>query len=287
MSLKSTRATSPKTLRQRKASTSLVPVRDRRRHWIFLGAASVTAMLAVSIFVFAGGPAWVHGKSADATSRAGFAITKIDIQGLKNTPRLAVHAALGANDGALLFTDLDDIRAKIEQIPWVAHADVMRKLPDRLDVRIVERRPFAIWQHNGRLVVIDKQGLELTGQGIERFAQLPLVVGDGAALNAQAVFADMSVVPGLTHRVDSVMWIGQRRWDVRFKTGETLMLPEGRTAQLSALKAFAELQNGFQLLGRGKARFDMRLGDRMFVARVADETSTQGTAKRRSGDTSI
>jgi cell division protein FtsQ len=287
MNHKSTRTATPRNARQRRASTSLVPVRDRRRQWIFTGAATAAILLGAGIFVFAGGPAWVHGESADATARAGFAITKIDIQGLKNTPRLAVHAALGANDGALLFTDLDDIRAKIELIPWVAHADVMRKLPDRLDVRIVERQPFAIWQNNGRLAVIDRQGLELTGQGIERFAQLPLVVGDGAARNAQAVFADIAVVPGLAHRVDSVMWIGQRRWDVRFKSGETLMLPEGRTAQLSALKAFAELQNGFQLLGRGKARFDMRLGDRMFVARVADEAGTQGTAKRRSGETSI
>jgi cell division protein FtsQ len=287
MSRKSSRAASGQTATARKASTSLVPVRDRRRQWVLMGASGVAAVLGAGIFIFAGGPEWLHDRSADATARAGFAITKVDIQGLKNTPRLAIHAALGANDGALLFTDLDEIRAKVQQIPWVEHANVMRILPDRLEIRIVERVPFAIWQHLGRLAVIDVHGRELTGQGIERFAQLPLVVGDGAALNAHDVFADIAAVPGIAHKVDSVMWIGHRRWDLRFRSGETLMLPEGRGAQQSALKAFAELQNGFQLLGRGKARFDMRLGDRMFVARVADEASTHGTAKRPASETSI
>jgi cell division protein FtsQ len=277
----------PRRVQTRATSMSLVPVRDRRRQRIVFGVAAVSVAIGAAVFVFAGGPAWVQSASADATARAGFAITKIDIQGLKNTPRLAIHAALGARDGALLFTDLADIRAKVEQIPWVAHANVVRKLPDRLEINIVERRPFAIWQHHGRLAVIDERGRELTGQGIERFAQLPLVVGDGASLNAKAVFADISLVPGIAHRVDSVMWIGNRRWDVRFKSGETLMLPEGRAAQQSALKAFAELQNGFQLLGRGQARFDMRLGDRMFVARVANENQQENKVKLRSGATSI
>jgi cell division protein FtsQ len=274
--------------RSNTTSTSLVPVVARQRQWILLGASSVAVLLGVGIFVLAGGPGWVQQRSADVTSRAGFAIAKIDIEGLRYTPRLAVHAALGANDGAILFTDLNEIRARVEAISWVERAQVIRKLPDRLEIHITERKPFAIWQHRGRLAVIDVKGRELTGQGVERFTQLPLVVGEGAAANAQQVFADMGVVPGLLHRVDSVVWVGNRRWDVRFHSGEILMLPEGRTPQQSALKAFAELQNGYQLLGRGKARFDMRLGDRMFVARTEEEkTGAQVVSQRPAKETSI
>ncbi len=279
--------------RQNATSTSLVPLVERKRRWVLIGAVATTVVLGAGIFIFGGGPAWMQQRSADMTARAGFAISKIDIQGLTYTPRLAVHAALGANDGAILFSDLDDIRARIEQISWVERAEVIRRLPDRLEVRIVERKPFAIWQHRGRLAIIDGQGRELTGQDIGRFAHLPLVVGDGAASNARHVFADIGIVPGLLHRVDSVVWVGNRRWDVRFKTGEVLMLPEGRVPQQSALKAFAELQNGYQLLGRGKARFDMRLGDRMFVARAAEEKSgpknlgAETTSQRPPKETSI
>jgi cell division protein FtsQ len=274
--------------RQIASSTSLVPVIDRTRRWILMGATTVAAALGIAIFVIAGGPDWVRQNAADTTARAGFAVSKIDINGLRYTPRLAVHAALGANDGAILFTDLDEIRARIEAISWVKQAQVIRKLPDRLEVLIVERKPFAIWQHRGRLAIIDEQGLELTGQGVDRFTDLPLVVGEGAANHANQVFADMSVVPGLRHRVDSVVWVGNRRWDVRFKTGEILMLPEGRQQQQSALKAFAELQNGYQLLGRGKARFDMRLGDRMFVARSeAEKTNVESAGAQKPRETSI
>lgn len=288
-------AASAKTVRARQntTSTSLVPVVDQRRKWILRGAVVLVVAMVAGIFLLAGGPSWVRQRSADTTAQAGFAISKIDIQGLIYTPRLAVHAALGANDGAILFTDLDAIRARIEQISWVERAQIMRKLPDRLEIRIVERKPFAIWQNNGRLAIIDGQGRQLTGQAIGRFAQLPLVVGEGAATNARAVFADIAVVPGLLHRVDSVAWIGNRRWDVRFKTGEVLMLPEGRKPQQSALKAFAELQKGYQLLGRGKARFDMRLGDRMFVARAGEEktglknSETEAAPRRSFRETSI
>jgi cell division protein FtsQ len=288
-----TRKSSPRSAkrmqsRENATSTSLVPVMDRRRRWILTGATTVAAALGVAIFVIAGGPDWVRQNAADTSARAGFAVSKIEINGLRYTPRLAVHAALGANDGAILFTDLDEIRTRIESISWVKQAQVIRKLPDRLEVSIVERKPFAIWQHNGRLAIIDAQGLELTGQGVDRFADLPLVVGEGAATHAHQVFADMTVVPGLLHRVDSVVWVGNRRWDVRFKTGEVLMLPEGRTQQQSALKAFAELQNGYQLLGRGKARFDMRLGDRMFVARTESEkTNVESAGAQMPRETSI
>jgi cell division protein FtsQ len=288
-----TRKSSPRSAkaarsRENTTSTSLVPVIDRRRRWILAGATTLASALGVAIFVLAGGPDWVRQHAADTTARAGFAVSKIEINGLRYTPRLAVHAALGANDGAILFTDLDEIRARIETISWVKQAQVIRKLPDRLEVSIAERTPFAIWQHRGRLAIIDAQGLELTGQGVERFADLPLVVGEGAATHAHQVFADMAVVPGLRHRVDSVVWIGNRRWDVRFKTGEILMLPEGRVQQQSALKAFAELQNGYQLLGRGKARFDMRLGDRMFVARTeGEQTSVDSAGAQKPRETSI
>ncbi len=281
--------TSARTARSREyaTQTSLVPVIERKRRWVLIGAASVAVMFCAGIFVLGGGPQWVQQSASETSARAGFALSKVEIEGLSYTPRLAVHAALGANDGAILFTDLEDIRGRVERISWVQSAEVIRKLPDRLEIRIVERKPFAIWQHRGRLAIIDAQGRELTGQDISRFAQLPLVVGEGAAQNAQAVFADINLVPGLGHRVDSVVWLGNRRWDVRFKTGETLMLPEGRTAQQSALKAFAELQNGYQLLGRGKARFDMRLGDRMFVAREAEKASSEIVAHRSPKETSI
>src|SRR3546814_15048721 len=72
------------------------------------------------------------------------------------------------------------------------------------------------------------------------------------------------------------VWIGGRRWDIRFRSGETLALPEGDAAAIRALKLFAKLDGAQGLLKRGFVRFDMRLPDKL-VIRVTDEPGRQAT----------
>jgi len=60
-------------------------------------------------------------------------------------------------------------------------------------------------------------------------------------------------------------WIGGRRWDIRFKTGETLSLPEGAAPALAALKRFMDMNTRRNLLGGNFLRFDMRIEGKMIV----------------------
>jgi cell division protein FtsQ len=62
-------------------------------------------------------------------------------------------------------------------------------------------------------------------------------------------------------------WVGNRRWDLRFQSGETLSLPEGDRDSASALVNFARMDGVNRLLGRGIVKFDMRDPDR-FVLRL-------------------
>jgi cell division protein FtsQ len=62
-------------------------------------------------------------------------------------------------------------------------------------------------------------------------------------------------------------WVGNRRWDLRFQSGETLALPEGEQDAARALIRFARMDGVTGLLGEGFQRFDMRVPDR-FVVRV-------------------
>jgi cell division protein FtsQ len=65
-------------------------------------------------------------------------------------------------------------------------------------------------------------------------------------------------------------WIGDRRWDIRFQTGEVLALPEGEDAGRRALARFAQIDQQNQLLGKGFVHFDMRLPGKL-IARLAGE----------------
>jgi cell division protein FtsQ len=214
------------------------------------------------------------------TAQWGLQTKAIDIWGLRYAQRFEIEAVLQVSRGApLLALDLPAIREKLETLAWVEQASVMRQFPDRLVVRIGERTPFALWQHAGRLALIDRQGRVLTQEQLERFPNLPLVVGAGAPARAQRLFVKLDGLPRLKAQLDSVVWVGARRWDIRFKSGEVLLLPEGATQSEAALQAFAALEAANPLLGKGFTRFDMRLPDRMFLRKSVQQQAPAGATK--------
>ena len=79
----------------------------------------------------------------------------------------------------------------------------------------------------------------------------------------------MEAAPALKPMVKAASWIGNRRWDLLFDTGEKLQLPEGEEAAAAALVKFAELDTEKRLLGRGIISFDMRDPDKLVYRRSA------------------
>jgi cell division protein FtsQ len=105
---------------------------------------------------------------------------------------------------------------------------------------------------------------------------LPLVIGPGADRQEPAYQTLMTIAPALKPKVRAATWVGNRRWDLLFDTGETLSLPEGTDEAAKALRLFAERDGTLRLLGRGWLKFDMRNPDRM-VMRKPDGSSRIGT----------
>jgi cell division protein FtsQ len=147
----------------------------------------------------------------------------------------------------------------------VKDARVSRRLPDMLVIDIVERTPSALWQNQGQLALIDPEGVVLDRVPIDKMPDLPLVIGPGANTHAQDLGKLMSEVPTLKPQLASATWVGDRRWDLNFQSGETVALPEGKEAATRALAKFAKLDRSTGLLGRGIVRFDLRLPDKMIV----------------------
>ena len=258
----------------RKAAPAMVRVPMRPRSF-YLRAAGLIAGLG---FAAAATVAWIMGipqgwwfDAAQAAGRAGFEVRHVEVAGVKYGPKLPVYAAaLDGPTNSMLMVDLEAARSRLKALPWVADASVARRLPDTLLVEVTERQPAALWQYRQRLAVIDKSGAVLTSDGLERFKALPLVVGQGANARVRDLLVLLADRPALAPKVDAATYIGNRRWDLRFKTGETLALPEGDAAAARALASFEKLDRSNGLLARGFARFDMRLPGKMTV-RVAGE----------------
>ncbi len=222
------------------------------------GVAAIAVMLDV--------PNKVGMAAGDAVGRAGFSVKHVDITGIDRMDRTSVYAvALDQKSIAMPLVDLEGVRQKLLKYGWIADARVSRRLPDTLAIEIVERKPAAVWQHSQQLTLVDAKGVALEQVSLNAMPNLPLVIGPDANVQATALTALMDHAPQLKPVLDGAMWIGDRRWDLKFQSGETLLLPEGEAAAATALKKFAELDAAQRLLGRGMARFDMRNPDQMAV----------------------
>lgn len=201
---------------------------------------------------------------AEGVGAAGFRVKQIETTGAHHLSEAVVEAVvLDEKSRAMPLVDLSDVRARLMRYGWVADAQVSRRLPDKLVIHIIERQPAAVWQDEGRLMLIDASGTTLQQVAPEKLPQLPLLIGDGANKQAQAYRELLDATPALRPLVKAATWVGNRRWNLLFATGETLALPEEMPQR--ALVKFAEMDSNRQLLGHGWIRFDMRDPTRFVV----------------------
>jgi cell division protein FtsQ len=191
-------------------------------------------------------------------------VATIEIHGQSNTPDALLHEALGVSKGdPILGFSVEGARQRIEALSWVEHVAVERRLPETIYVDITERRPYAIWQNQGKFQLIDRNGQVVTNEDVASFNDLPLVVGLGAPEHAADMLTALAAVPDIKSRVVAIVRVGERRWNLQLKNQLTVMLPEGHEA--AALARLNDLQSQQQLLDRKLLFVDMRLPDRMAV----------------------
>jgi len=213
---------------------------------------------------------------------AGLSVQEIFVEGRVETLGTEVLNVLDLSRGTpILSFDPQAARDELEKLPWIKSAAVERRLPDTIYVRLVERRPLALWQRHGRLALIGDDGREITGAAIERFAQLPMVVGDDAPQHTAPLLALLQTEPELQRRVVAAVRVGDRRWNLRVDAGADRMievqLPEINPA--AAWARLAEAVHESSLFEKNVTAVDLRLPDRL-VVRVIREAPPSPPAKR-------
>src|SRR5215207_622177 len=221
-------------------------------------------------------PAKAAFSAGEAVGSAGFRVDGYQIVGLKQMDRKLVDAVVidelrraaasaGKTKPAQPLVDVTRIRERLLRFGWVQDARVSRRLPDTLVIDIVERTPSALWQDRQRLALIDSDGVVLDRVKIDNMPDLPLVIGPGANARAGQLKAILADAPAMQAQLASATWVGGRRWDLSFQSGEIVALPEGEQAARAALTKFAKVDQSNGLLGRGLVRFDLRVPGKMIV----------------------
>jgi len=200
----------------------------------------------------------------DATAALGLTVDNIEVEGRQTTDAATIMAALAAERGTpILAVSPSRAREQLQALPWVRSAVIERRLPGTLRVRLVERKPLAIWQHNGVQQLIDRDGAVIPVKELDRFAKLPIVVGDDAAKYAAALVDMLAREPELAARVAAAIHVGGRRWNLRVDGAIDVLLPESDPAGAWAQLARLERSNG--LLKRDVQIVDLRFPDRLIL----------------------
>ncbi len=201
---------------------------------------------------------------------AGFVVRDVTVEGRRRTARADLVAAVGLKTGDMIFArPVADIRRDVEALPWVRRADVRRRLPDAIFIRIEERRPFARWQVDGKLYLTDREGVVI-GPLRRNRADLPLLVGRGAPERVDEVLSLNREAPLTGRRITTAVLIRGRRWDVGLDNGVLVRLPEEGLS--AAWRKFVALVNDGRMPLENIAEIDLRVRGRMF-ARLSKEAA--------------
>jgi cell division protein FtsQ len=198
------------------------------------------------------------------TSAMGFKVKSVQVQGTSGMAQADVVAATGLyQDQPILTLDLKALQAKVEAVGWVKSAKVVRLLPDMLVIAVVERQRLAVWQNQGQTKVVDIEGKVIQEANPANFNTLPLVVGVGANEAAPAIMPMVLSRPRLVSRMEALVRVDQRRWDLRLKDGGLIQLPA--VGEDSALIQLDQIDQKSRILDLGYERIDLRNPDMVAV----------------------
>lgn len=198
---------------------------------------------------------------------SGMVVRNIYAEGRRMTSEEALVEALEDVMGVpILAVDLEQVRDRLQRLPWVRSVTIRRQFPDAILAQLEEHNPLALWRQDEGLSLVDGKGAVIPVADLRPFVQLPLLTGEGAPQHARALFATLAVEPELAERVTAAARIGGRRWNVWLDHRIEVRLPEEEAEQAWHRLAAAEREKA--LLARGIDAVDLRAPDWLVVRKA-------------------
>jgi cell division protein FtsQ len=253
----------------RPAGPDAARLREKAATYAFGTVVSGAAMVALAAWM--GGSLGVFGQRFNngvtvIMRSAGLSVEKVQVfPALDPVVEAKVLEAAGISTGDNMFAaDPHVIRRRIEQLDAIGSVSVYRLWPDQVTITADPREPVALWENDGEWRVIDQRGRSFAQSAPGDFLHLPRVTGKDAGLAAAGFLATIADYPDLASRVESASRISARRWDVTFRGGVVVALPEDAAMQ-DALAAVNLMHAHNSLLDLPAARVDARHPDRLAI----------------------
>jgi cell division protein FtsQ len=219
-----------------------------------------------------------EGGLGDYVARAlGFGVAAVTISGQSQLPEREILALAGISaKTSLPFFDAAEARKALEALPLIKQASVRKLYPDRVVIDIVERTPAALWQKDGEISAIASDGTVIDLMR-DKYATLPFVVGEGANARIGEFMALLDASAELRPRIVAGVLVGDRRWNLKLRSGIEVELPEADP--LSAMATLLTLQRQSRVLERDILSLDFRVPGRVFVRLSEDAAAAREAAR--------
>ena len=231
--------------------------------WLIIAAALVAGWFIASI---SGATALVQAQISQSAANAGFEVRHVRVSGVErmNEDRVYERVVSQRNE-PMPDVDVIAIREELLELPWVKDARVSRQLPGTLAIDIVERVPHAVLQRPDHLALVDVEGNELEPINRTDIGDRLVISGPGAVRQVKQLDNLLEAAPAISPQVRAAEWVGNRRWNLTFKSNQVLALPQGEDEAAIALVSFARLDGQNRLIGGEVTTFDMRAPPRIYM----------------------
>ena len=254
---------------------------DRLTHAHYLGSVLVVGLFACSLLFGAvqGGEyrdfVETQGTIPDILARTiGFDVKSVTIAGAQELSQSEILDIAGVRSrNSLLLLDVAALRARLKAIPLIKEASVSKLYPNRLLIEIEERKPFALWQQDGVVQLVAKDGTPIDDMHDARFEKLPLVVGNGANAQIASYVAILDKAGELRDRIRAGMYVSGRRWTLKMDNGIDIALPEENPGE--AIAHLAGLEHDGLILEKDIVLLDLRMPDRVVARLSADAAAAR------------
>ncbi|WP_244395953.1 cell division protein FtsQ/DivIB [Beijerinckia indica] len=230
-----------------------------------------------------------YGEPQDLAAKAmGFGIKAVTIAGTRelSEDEILAQAGIGTRN-SLLFLDVAAVRANLLNLALVKSVSVSKLFPNRLLIEVEERQPFALWQKDGKVQVVARDGKSIDWLRDDRFLRLPLVTGDGANNKLDEYLGLLDAAGDLREQIRAGIYVANRRWTLSMRNGVEVLLPEDDPK--AAVAALVTLQRQSHVLDKDVISLDFRQPGRM-VAHLSAEAAAERaemlahkTAKKKGG----
>ena len=192
-------------------------------------------------------------------NRPEFLVKLLSVEGASPDLAEAVRSTLALPlPQSSLDLDLEAARAKIAQLSAVGDVNLRVQSGGILQVTIQEREPAFVWRDTAGIWLIDKTGIriaEITDRNDR--ADLPLIVGEGAAKAIDEARQILTSSGPLLPRLRGLVRMGERRWDIVLDRDQRILLPV--VQPILALERLIALDQAQNLLDRDVLAIDLRL----------------------------